>query len=82
MLEASDLAAMDSVSPFVGAVVDSTRGLSVTEDVTKVFTEYVDTVNFIPRRHMPFKWNEESIRHLEALICYFEKKTREEFDRY
>ncbi|NJK52916.1 MAG: hypothetical protein HC936_08975 [Leptolyngbyaceae cyanobacterium SU_3_3] len=81
MLEASDYDAVDNVSPFLGAIVDSLCGLNSTAEVTKAMTEYVDMVNFVFRRHLNFEWTKETIVLLDRRIRSF-KKAKFAFEKY
>lgn len=47
MLEASVYNAVDPVSPFLGAPIDTFCGLFETAEATKVFIQYVYMVKFI-----------------------------------
>lgn len=52
MLEAYDYNAVEIISPFLGSPFDEFCGLFETTGATKVFTQYVDTVNFIFRKFL------------------------------
>lgn len=45
MLEASDYDAVDLVSPFIGAIVDTCCRLFKSGEITNIFTKYVDVMN-------------------------------------
>lgn len=82
MLETSDFNAVDDVSFFVGALVDTFCGLSSIAEVTTTLTEYIDIVNFVFRRHKSFEWTKEATELFEIYIESFMKKARTAFRNY
>lgn len=67
-LEASDYDAVDLVSLFLGALADEFCGLYKTAEVTKVFTQYVNNVNFVFKKFLDTGWSDDKTPKLERDI--------------
>lgn len=82
MLGYSGFDAIDTLSLFLGAIVDSMCGVYHTTEVTEDLTEYVDLGNFLFTRHFNVEWTIEALQHLRSRIMSFKKKSRFASGRY
>lgn len=55
MLEIFDSGFIDNVSSFLSGLVDSLCGLTRPTETTSSVTEYLDTVNYLFKRHKSFE---------------------------
>lgn len=81
-LEASVFDAIDNLSPFLGAIVDSICAPYHSTEVTESSIEYADTVNFSFKCHCIVEWTEEALQHLKSCIRSLNKKGRFGLCRY
>lgn len=82
MLEASDHESFDNFLKFYRALVDSFCGYAKSAEVTKTFTTYVDTVNFVFGRVHETCCNYESLALLCSQMFNFKLIAWENFSNY
>lgn len=75
VLQTADFELLDNISPYFGAFVDKLCGFHESALITKVFTKYVDLVNFIFRRNFKFSLKRNRAQgSQEANCCTYYKK--------
>lgn len=71
MLEASNYDAVDTVPPFMGAILYKYCAFIFTPIITKVFTKHVNLVNLVFQKYQDLGWiEEENFLRNERIISF------------